>query len=105
MRFEAIPRGDLSRSRGRRVSWPRPAPCRNRRVVMAERADPPGRSGRSPFFWLALVIAGVYLMSSFPGLRSGGEAVAYSQFLSWVDQGKVAEVTLGTKHLAGELKE
>ncbi|MDR3608165.1 MAG: ATP-dependent zinc metalloprotease FtsH [Oligoflexia bacterium] len=60
----------------------------------------------SPVVLVFLLTLGFfYLLDHFSKSQPGAETIPYSQFLSDVDEGKVAEVALSTNKLTGELKQ
>lgn len=64
---------------------------------------PPSQRKVSPT--LLLLIFGAIYFLVLPRLMPSAKIIPYSQFLAYVEQGKVSEVTLGSKRVQGELKD
>ncbi len=59
---------------------------------------------KSLLFWLVLVIVGVLVWNFSTTFQSRDRAVSFSDFMSWVDSGQVAQVTITGNEISGTTK-
>jgi len=72
---------------------------------MASKDPPPSRFKRPSLVWFFLILGALYLYSTLSQNRPRAEQISYSDFLSFVDKGRVSEVNLGSKALEGQFKD
>ena len=59
---------------------------------------------RSLLFWLVLAIVAVVVWNFQTAFAPRDRAVSFSEFMSWVDSGQVAEVTIAGNEVTGTTK-
>ncbi|MEW5981757.1 MAG: ATP-dependent zinc metalloprotease FtsH [Acidobacteriota bacterium] len=59
---------------------------------------------RSLLFWLVLVVVGVLVWNFSSTFQARDKTVTFSDFMSWVDSGQVAEVTIAGNEISGTTK-
>ena len=59
---------------------------------------------RSLLFWLVLVVVGVLVWNFSTTFQARDKTVTFSDFMSWVDSGQVAEVTITGNEISGTTK-
>lgn len=67
--------------------------------------EAPRRFKLNPVVLMLLVLGVFYLINRIPRVKPGAEVIPYSQFLAYVDEGKISELKLSSTSVEGELKQ
>jgi cell division protease FtsH len=59
---------------------------------------------KSLLFWLVLVVVGVVIWNVSTKLQQGDQPVSFTEFLTWVDSGTIARVTITGQEITGVTK-